>query len=68
MRVVSSDPRSTVLPLDITVLSYMPMTLDIHDSLIVATALYYRDFLGESVAVLTRDVDITDSSLVDVLW
>lgn len=68
LQVISNDPRVIVLPLDFTVLAHMPAQLDIHDSLIVAAALYYRDFLDEDVAVLTQDIDISGSGLVDVIW
>jgi PIN domain nuclease of toxin-antitoxin system len=68
LQVISNDIRCTVLPLDFTVLAHMPDALDIHDSLIVSAALYYRDFLGEPVAVLTRDLQISQSGLVDVMW
>jgi hypothetical protein len=46
----------------------LPTTLNIHDAIIVATALIYRDVLGESVALITRDAEIIASGLVPVHW
>lgn len=40
---------------------------DIHDRLIVATALHLQS-QGHTVTLLTRDTLITDSGLVPVLW
>jgi len=42
--------------------------LDIHDAIIVATALFHRDDLGETVAVITRDAMIAASGLVPIVW
>lgn len=65
---VIGDSRCVVFPLDIFVLSYLPSNLDIHESLIVAIALYCRDFFGEKVAILTKDAEITRSGLVETVW
>lgn len=68
MESVVASPRITIAPLDIFTLAHMSSDLDIHDGLIVATALSSRDLLGEPVTVLTRDKAITESGLVPVLW
>jgi PIN domain nuclease of toxin-antitoxin system len=57
-----------IQPLDEQVVNQSPMSLDIHDAIVVGTALLYRDVLGEQVAVLTRDTAITQSGLIPVLW
>lgn len=57
-----------VYPLDRAVADRTPGTLDIHDAIIVATALVLRDLLGETVAVITRDADIARSGLVETVW
>ena len=46
----------------------LPTTLDIHDAVIVGTALVYRDLLGQQVALITKDAAITTSGLVPVVW
>lgn len=58
----------TVYPLNEAVLEALPSGLDIHDSIIVATALVYRDVLKESTCLITRDRKITDSGLIEVFW
>jgi hypothetical protein len=45
----------------------LPTTLNIHDAIIVGTALVHRDLLGEQVALITRDPEITASGLVPVV-
>ncbi len=65
---VINDPRCTVFPLDIFAILYLPDNLDIHDSLIVATALYCRDFFNDAVTILTKDEEIVQSALVPTVW
>jgi len=54
--------------LDGPVVERLPTTLNIHDAIIVATGLVFRDVLSESTAVVTKDADITASGLINVLW
>lgn len=65
LHVINTDPRCLVYPIDLDVVRQAPPTLDIHDSLIVGTA------LAQPVAVdgiLTCDEAITASGLVPVIW
>jgi hypothetical protein len=39
-----------------------------HDGIIVATALMFRDFLTEEVQLFTHDKDIRNSGLVETVW
>jgi len=55
-------------PLDEMVVARLPTVLNIHDAAIVGTAIVYRDDLGEQVALITKDAEITASGLVDVVW
>ena len=41
---------------------------DIHDAVIVATALVYRDILHEPVAVITKNGEITRVGLINTVW
>ncbi len=62
---LNADPRCLVFPIDLTVIQRMPTDLDIHDGLIVGTA------LAQAIPVdgiLTRDEAITGSNLVTVVW
>ena len=65
---IASAANCLVYPLDGAVVERLPTTLNIHDAIIVATALVFRDVLSERTAVVTKDADITASGLVDVLW
>jgi hypothetical protein len=63
--VINSDPRCTIYPIDLSVVSKAPLGLDIHDSLIVGTALVQREAV---TGILTRDEAITSSGLVSTVW
>jgi PIN domain nuclease of toxin-antitoxin system len=65
---ISGDPSCVVAPVDVLTVSYMPMGFDIHDGLIVATALLYRDLLGEDVYIVTRDERIRESHSAPIVW
>ena len=51
-------------------MSYVTDThaLDIHDGIIVATALMAASTHGQPVALITRDAQITASGVVPVIW
>ncbi len=55
-------------PLDISVVTLAPDGLEIHDAIIVGTALYLSDELNEPVPLVTRDKAISDSQLVQTIW
>lgn len=65
---LENDPRCTIYPLDTNVVQLMPVVWDIHDGIILGTALVYRDFLGEEVTVITKDMKIKNSSIVNTIW
>ena len=55
-------------PLDEQVATRIPTGLNIHDAIIVGTALVYRDVLQEPVVVITKNGEITRSGLIDTVW
>ena len=65
---ILSAANCSVYPLDEAVLEMLPTGLDIHDAVIVGTALVYRDVLKQATQLITCDRTITDSKLIDVLW
>ena len=65
LRVINSDPRCTIYPIDLSVVNKAPLGLDIHDSLIMGTALVQRETVA---GILTRDEAIAASGLVSTLW
>lgn len=57
-----------ILPFDFLAASLLPDGLDIHDAIIVATALTLQRRTGETVSLLTADEMITASGIVPVIW
>jgi hypothetical protein len=56
---MASAAKCLVYPLDGAVVERPPTTLNIHNAIIVATALVFRDVLSERTAVVMKDADIT---------
>lgn len=65
---ISSSPNVTVFPLDEFIVNHMPDNLEIHDGIIVATALHCQDSFEEEVTLLTNDIAITEAGLIPVMW
>jgi len=65
---IASAPNCAIYPLDEAVVERLPTTLDIHDAVIVATAIVLRDALGRRTALITKDTAIEASGLVEVVW
>lgn len=57
-----------VLPIGMEELDHLPLPLNIHDALIVASALAYAARSGEAVTVLTKDERIAGCGLVETAW
>lgn len=67
---VESDNRFEVYPLSFEVLQESLNALSVpemHDRLIVATGLHLRK-QGNSISILTKDTDISDSALLPIVW
>lgn len=67
---VTTDTRIELLPFTFEVLQQSLIANavpEMHDRLIVATALYLES-LGHQVSVLSRDVSIVTSQLVTIVW
>lgn len=65
---VQGSSNCAVYPLDDVVAQRAPKTLDIHDAIIVATALVVRDSLDPDTALVTCDQQVTASGLIQVIW
>ena len=65
---VSRAENCTIYPLDEVVVEQLPVGLNIHDGLIVATAIVYRDVMKKDTAVVTKDEQIIGSGIVQTLW
>ncbi|HLE41964.1 MAG TPA: PIN domain-containing protein [Nitrospirota bacterium] len=57
-----------IAPLDISVVTISPISLDIHDAIIVGTALQAAEEFGQTTSLVTIDGAITDSRLVPIIW
>jgi PIN domain nuclease of toxin-antitoxin system len=57
-----------ILPLSEDVISRVSTNLNIHDAIIVASALAYNARTGETVQAITRDVRIAACGLVECVW
>lgn len=55
-------------PLDISVATLAPLNLEIHDAIIVGTALFLSDELNQPVSLVTLDKAISNSGLVPTIW
>jgi PIN domain nuclease of toxin-antitoxin system len=65
---IESCANILVFPLDISVASLSPTTLDIHDAIIVGTALQAAEEFGQPASLVTIDEAITKSQLVPIIW
>ena len=67
--VIENDPRCIVQPMDIDVVSMLPIKLEIHDAIITATALLFKgNPYFEDVEIITKDEEILKSKLVKTIW
>ena len=67
---IDNDPRIIIYPLaqDIIATSItIPEITEMHDRLIVATGLFLEN-LGEQIALLSCDLNITQSKLLTIIW
>lgn len=63
---LSECDNCIVYPVNEDVVENMPEGLDIHDALIVATGLIYKNFLEEDVFILTEDTSLRDSGFLPI--
>ncbi len=64
---IESCENILVYPLDISIVTIAPLNLDIHDSIIVGTALQAAEEFGERTSLVTVDKAISESNLVPVI-
>ena len=65
---IAGAQNCVVYPLDEEVLNHIPTDLNIHDAILCATALVFRDILGNEVKIITKDKEIINSGTVETLW
>lgn len=62
---VLSDSSNLI---DISVVTKAPINLDIHDAIIVGTAIQSAEEFAQTVSLVTIDKAIADSKLAPVIW
>jgi PIN domain nuclease of toxin-antitoxin system len=65
---IANSSNALTYPLDELVVSRLPTQLRIHDAIIVATGLVFRDVLNEPTALITQDSKIVASGLIETVW
>ena len=65
---IERDPRFTVYPFDESVVDRMPTELEMHDAIIVGTALVYQEVQASGVRIITRDPAIVEFGAVGTVW
>ncbi|MCS6919800.1 MAG: PIN domain-containing protein [Fimbriimonadales bacterium] len=68
LQFIANTPNATTYPLDEVVVEKLPVQLRIHDAIIVATGMVFRDVLGEPTVVITQDSRIVSLGLIQTLW
>lgn len=64
---LSESKNCVIYPVDEDVVDEMPAGLSIHDALIVATGLVYKNILRKEVTILTEDEEIIRSRILPVV-
>lgn len=65
---VANSSNCIVYPLDEEVVSRIPTGVNIHDAIIVATGLVFKDLMEHDVAIVTKDESIKQSNLIRTVW
>ena len=65
---VETSENILLHPLDISVVTKAPISLDIHDAIIVGTTIQAAVEFGQTVSLVTIDKAIADSKLAPIIW
>ncbi len=65
---VASSANCIVYPLDEEIVSRIQTAFDIHDAVIIATGLLYRDLIEHNVAIVTKDEAISNANIIQTIW
>ena len=64
---LSEAKNCIIYPVDEDIVENMPERLNIHDALIVATGIVYKNILRENVKILTEDEEIIKTAILPVV-
>ena len=65
---IEGDPRCVVYPFDFVCVQALDDRLDLHDGIIAATAVVFRDSVDSSTALVTRDSAMRAAGIVATIW
>lgn len=68
MQAIENDHRCIIYPFDLSCVEHLDERLDLHDGIIVATGVIFRDSVDQSTKIITRDVTIKQSGIINTLW
>ena len=65
---IGKSRRFSVHPVTEEIVDLLPDGFTLHDGIILATALFFRNALGEDVELITSDRELRESGLVKTVW
>lgn len=68
MAAIESDPRCVIYPFDLACVENLDERLNLHDGVIAATGVLFRDSLDTSTKLITRDKAIKELGIIDTIW
>lgn len=68
MQAIEHDQRCIIYPFDLSCVEYLDERLDLHDGVIVATGVIFRDSVDQSTKIIARDASIKQSAIIYTLW
>ncbi len=68
LQFIAHTPNVATYPLDELVVENLPNQLRIHDAIIVATGIVFRDVLSEHTVIVTKDSRIVSLGVITTLW
>lgn len=68
MQAIENDKRCIIYPFDLSCVEYLDERLDLHDGIIVATSVIFRDSVDQSTRIVTKDTSIRQSGIITTMW
>jgi len=62
------DYRVRIHPFDFSCVEALNTEFDLHDGMIVATAMLFRDNFNKNTAIVTKDEKIRKSGIIKTIW
>jgi PIN domain nuclease of toxin-antitoxin system len=68
IQAIENDQRCIIYPFDLSCVESLDERFNLHDGIIVATGVIFRDSIDPSAKIITRDRTIRESGIIDILW